>query len=295
MMINMLITWDRSIVRMEVTYHHRIVEIVNTQRKRTRVFFFSRSSLRKQKTTTTQNRPSAEQYDWQGRTCEVKQLDASRTIRPTKEHTKGTNRYTLHQKILTLKTGEVDFRTLARLPAEENYNEWLAVNVIDFYNEIVLLYGVISPDLCTKESCPIMNAGRKFTYVTSTSHHSTSHHITRQTFTDICGPTEKNTKHRRKCQPLNIFIVSWNGWIDKSVMNVSYRRMVFRIERILKSSSKSFSSDCFEFLHIFIIVTTVSITPWTWHRTWTMHSNDLYCLWWNSNWSTVNTWHHFKN
>jgi len=64
-----------------------------------------------------------------------------------------------------LNTGEVDFRTLARLPEEENYNEWLAVNVIDFYNEIVLLHGVISPDLCTKNTCPIMNAGRKFTYL----------------------------------------------------------------------------------------------------------------------------------
>ena len=149
---------------------------------------------------------------------------------------------TVKKRISERKTQEkrADDSEAIAIKRYQNY-EKSSKPVIDFYNEIVLLYGVISPDLCTKESCPIMNAGRKFTYVTSTSHHSTSHHITRQTFTDICGPTEKNTKHRRKCQPLNIFIVSWNGWIDKSVMNVSYRRMVFRIERILKSSSKSFS------------------------------------------------------
>ena len=94
----------------ETTYHHPISEIVNTD-KRARFF----ASLKKKQYTYTKQ-PSAEQYDWQGRTCEVKQLDASRTIRPTKEHTKGSTD-TLHQKISTLKRVK-DFRTLARLPAD---------------------------------------------------------------------------------------------------------------------------------------------------------------------------------
>lgn len=108
---------------------------------------------------------AAEKYDWQGRTCEVKTLDPTRTIRPQKLHIIGTNRWTLHQKIhKTLSCKTVDFRTLAKLPDMEDYNEWLAVNVIDFYNEIVLLHGVIT-EMCTERTCPVMNAGRRFTYL----------------------------------------------------------------------------------------------------------------------------------
>eukprot|EP00939_MAST-03C_sp_MAST-3C-sp1_P000432 g432.t1 len=106
-----------------------------------------------------------EQFDWQGETCEVKQLDPTKTIRPQKRHTKGSKRWTLHQKIYkTLQTKEVNFKQLAKLPDFEDCNEWLAVNTIDFYNEIVLLHGVIT-ELCTKRTCPVMNAGRKFTYL----------------------------------------------------------------------------------------------------------------------------------
>eukprot|EP00940_MAST-03C_sp_MAST-3C-sp2_P000434 g434.t1 len=112
----------------------------------------------------------AESYNWTGRTCEVVKLDPSKTIRPQKRHTKGSNRWTLHRKIYkTLETKEVNFRLLAKLPQFEDCNEWLAVNTIDFYNEIVLLHGVIS-ELCTEKTCPVMNAGRKFTYLWADGH-----------------------------------------------------------------------------------------------------------------------------
>lgn len=35
---------------------------------------------------------------------------------------------------------------------------------MDFYNEVSLLYGTII-DFCTRESCPVMSAGRKFEYL----------------------------------------------------------------------------------------------------------------------------------
>lgn len=45
------------------------------------------------------------------------------------------------------------------LPKGEDLHEWLAVNSVDFFNEISLLFGSIA-EFCTKESCPVMSAGR---------------------------------------------------------------------------------------------------------------------------------------
>jgi MOB kinase activator 1 len=38
------------------------------------------------------------------------------------------------------------------------------MHVIDFYNDISLLYGAMS-DLCTPQSCKCMSAGPKYTYL----------------------------------------------------------------------------------------------------------------------------------
>lgn len=46
------------------------------------------------------------------------------------------------------------------LPNGEDLNEWLAVNTIEFYNEISILYGTLI-EFCTPEQCPIMSAGPK--------------------------------------------------------------------------------------------------------------------------------------
>jgi len=51
-----------------------------------------------------------------------------------------------------------------KLPKGEQLNEWLAVNTVDFFNEINMLYGAIS-EFCTKESCSIMSAGPKVQYL----------------------------------------------------------------------------------------------------------------------------------
>ena len=45
-----------------------------------------------------------------------------------------------------------------KLPPEgEDENEWLAVNMVDFYNQINLLYGAIT-EFCSPQSCPEMKA-----------------------------------------------------------------------------------------------------------------------------------------
>ena len=52
----------------------------------------------------------------------------------------------------------------AVLPTGEDLEEWIAVNTIEVYNEINLLYGVLT-EFCTLETCPLMSAGPKYEYL----------------------------------------------------------------------------------------------------------------------------------
>ncbi|XP_060791747.1 MOB kinase activator 1Bb isoform X4 [Neoarius graeffei] len=49
------------------------------------------------------------------------------------------------------------------LPDGEDLNEWVAVNTVDFFNQINMLYGTIT-DFCSEDSCPVMSAGPKYEY-----------------------------------------------------------------------------------------------------------------------------------
>ena len=84
------------------------------------------------------------------------------TFKPTRKAAPGSRRFDLHKQAeATLGAGNLS--EAVALPSGENLNDWLAVNVADFYNEISLLYGVLA-DVCTPVSCPSMTAGTKFEY-----------------------------------------------------------------------------------------------------------------------------------
>lgn len=51
-------------------------------------------------------------------------------------------------------------REAVKLPKGEDLNEWLAVNTVDFYNALGILYGTLE-EYCTPTSCPIMSASPK--------------------------------------------------------------------------------------------------------------------------------------
>ncbi|CAM0946205.1 unnamed protein product [Alopecurus aequalis] len=59
--------------------------------------------------------------------------------------------------------GSGNLREAVRLPPGEDINEWLAVNTVDFFNQVNLLYGTLT-EFCTSESCPTMTAGPKYEY-----------------------------------------------------------------------------------------------------------------------------------
>ncbi|XP_049849635.1 MOB kinase activator 1A-like [Schistocerca gregaria] len=62
----------------------------------------------------------------------------------------------------TLSTG--DLSQLVRLPKNIDIDEWLAINTIDFFNQINLIYGSIT-EFCTPRDCPTMSAGPKHEYM----------------------------------------------------------------------------------------------------------------------------------
>eukprot|EP00897_Mesotaenium_endlicherianum_P006663 jgi/Mesen1/6024/ME000306S05285 len=80
-----------------------------------------------------------------------------KTFRPKKNTPQGSKGVALRKHIdATLGSGNL--REAVRLPPGEEYLEWLAVNTVDFYNQVNLLYGTLG-EFCTPEHCPTMSAG----------------------------------------------------------------------------------------------------------------------------------------
>jgi len=90
-------------------------------------------------------------------------FDKNKTFRPKKGFSKGTRRYELH-KHAKATLGSGNLRTAVSLPEREDLNEWLAVNTVDFFNQINLLYGSIT-EFCTPKTCEVMSAGPKYEYL----------------------------------------------------------------------------------------------------------------------------------
>jgi MOB kinase activator 1 len=87
----------------------------------------------------------------------------SKTFKPLKTHVKDSKRHKLSEYAkATLGSGNMQSAVI--LPKGEDLNEWLAVNTVDFFNEISLLYGTIT-EFCTPNSCKVMSAGPQFEYL----------------------------------------------------------------------------------------------------------------------------------
>ncbi|XP_073132468.1 MOB kinase activator-like 1A [Henckelia pumila] len=56
-----------------------------------------------------------------------------------------------------------NLREVVVLPQGEDINEWLAINTVDFFNHVSVLYATLT-EFCTPETCPKMSAGPKFEY-----------------------------------------------------------------------------------------------------------------------------------
>ena len=72
-------------------------------------------------------------------------LDKTKSFKPKKKIQKGTRGYGLKQ-IAQMTIGTGNLQLAVELPAGEDLNEWLAVNTIEFYNEINVIAQVLSYD-----------------------------------------------------------------------------------------------------------------------------------------------------
>ncbi len=87
---------------------------------------------------------------------------STKTFKPKKNIPEGTHQYEL-MKHAEATLGSGNLRLAVVLPDGEDQNEWVAVNTVDFFNQINMLYGTITV-FCTAESCPVMSAGPKYEY-----------------------------------------------------------------------------------------------------------------------------------
>uniref|UniRef100_A0A1I8AT00 MOB kinase activator-like 2 n=1 Tax=Steinernema glaseri TaxID=37863 RepID=A0A1I8AT00_9BILA len=91
-------------------------------------------------------------------------VNKHKTFRPKKKFPVGTLRYNLHKHAQATLHSGLDLRSAVRLPPNENFDDWLAVHTVDFFNRINLMYGTVS-DVCTAKSCPTMSGGARYEYL----------------------------------------------------------------------------------------------------------------------------------
>ncbi|KAF2404987.1 Mob1/phocein [Trichodelitschia bisporula] len=84
-------------------------------------------------------------------------------FKPQKGGQRGTTNWQLRQ-FAEATLGSGSLKKAVKLPEGEDEAEWLAVNVVDFYNQINLLYGSIT-EFCSPQSCPEMKATEEFEYL----------------------------------------------------------------------------------------------------------------------------------
>ena len=75
--------------------------------------------------------------------------------------------------MMTLFVVSGNLRLAVMLPEGEDLNEWVAVNTVDFFNQINMLYGTIT-EFCTEQSCPVMSAGPKYEVTLNTNSSSST-------------------------------------------------------------------------------------------------------------------------
>ncbi|KAJ1334840.1 MOB kinase activator 1B [Batrachochytrium salamandrivorans] len=86
----------------------------------------------------------------------------SKTFKPKRNIPEGSKQAEL-KKFAEATLGSGNLKLAVELPQGEDLNEWLAVNTVDFFNQINLLYGTIT-EFCTPQECSIMSAGPKYEY-----------------------------------------------------------------------------------------------------------------------------------
>jgi MOB kinase activator 1 len=89
--------------------------------------------------------------------------NSSKTFRPKKNTPVGSKGLQL-KRLIDATLGSGNIMEAVKMPPGEDLNEWLAVNTVDFYNAISILYSTLD-EFCTDKTCEIMSAGGKYEYL----------------------------------------------------------------------------------------------------------------------------------
>jgi len=89
---------------------------------------------------------------------------SKKTFRPKKGFEPGTLRYSLHEAAQASLHSGLNLQDAVKLPKGEQIDDWFAVHIVDFFNRINLIYGIVT-EYCTEESCPRMSGGSKYEYL----------------------------------------------------------------------------------------------------------------------------------
>ena len=92
------------------------------------------------------------------RMSHVNSKSGEKTFKP-KKHVEGSKQAEL-KKYAEATLGSGNLRMAVKLPEGEDLNEWVAVNTVDFVNQVNMLFATVT-EFCTKEECPVMSAGAK--------------------------------------------------------------------------------------------------------------------------------------
>ncbi|KAK6070553.1 maintenance of ploidy protein mob1 [Seiridium cupressi] len=128
---------------------------------------------------------------------------------------KGNTSYQLRQYAeATLGGGSL--RKVVKLPEGEDENEWLAVNMVDFYNQINLLYGAIT-EFCSPQSCPEMKATDEYVHAIDPASISLCRKIRRF---EYLWQDNENFKRPTK-MPAPAYIEQLMSWVQGNIDNES--------------------------------------------------------------------------
>ncbi|GAA6024483.1 hypothetical protein JCM10207_004510 [Rhodosporidiobolus poonsookiae] len=87
----------------------------------------------------------------------------ARTFKPRRTQADSSTRAYQLKKYAEATLGSGNLRLAVLLPEGEDLNEWLALNTVDFFNQINMLFGCVT-EFCTAQECPVMCAGPRFEY-----------------------------------------------------------------------------------------------------------------------------------
>lgn len=95
-----------------------------------------------------------------------------------------------------------------KLPEDEDYNEWLAVHVVDFYNQLNMIFGIVS-EFCTEITCPKMCATDEYEY------------LWQDVSTNRCSADDKGGASVKSpiSLPASIYIDNLMTWVEGSIEN----------------------------------------------------------------------------